>query len=66
MDINYTTAITGFLSEQEKGKILRFCWEVYRIEQRKHNTGTAGEWTGEDGMRVCQKMTHHGESASGW
>jgi len=31
MDINYTTAITGIISEQEKGKTLRFCWELHII-----------------------------------
>jgi len=26
---------------------------------------TQGAWTGKVGMRFCQKMTHHGGSASG-
>jgi hypothetical protein len=38
----------------------------YNIQHGKCNTHTRGNQMGEWWMRVCQHMTHHGGSVSGW
>jgi hypothetical protein len=39
--------------------------KLYKIQWGRHNMHTRGKHTGEQWMRVCQKMNHHGRSEDG-